>query len=153
VQPRPVNVSVFARNIDGPVMVDGLGLDARGGHLEPPVEQPMLASWYNLGPRPGAKGPAVILGHVNGGGEQGIFANLKSVVEGDRIEVQREDGTVAAFEVYRTSTIDKNEFPTADVYQNTSGAELRLITCGGTLDRAAHRYLSNVIVWAKLAQQ
>ena len=44
----------------------------------------------------------------------------------------------------------KDVFPTQQVYGNTPDAQLRLITCGGTLDRAAHNYLSNVVVYATL---
>jgi sortase (surface protein transpeptidase) len=150
-QPRPVKVEVPSVDISGEVMLNGLGLDASGGHAEPPVDQPMLASWYNPGPRPGERGPAVILGHVNGGGQQGIFARLHQVQMGDRIFVTREDGSKIAFEAYRVEKeIDKTKFPANEVYGKVDGSEIRLITCGGELDRKAHRYLSNVIVWARL---
>ena len=39
-------------------------------------------------------------------------------------------------------------FPTAAVYSDTTDPELRLITCGGTLDRSAHNYLGQTIVYA-----
>jgi sortase (surface protein transpeptidase) len=131
-------------------MKDGLGLDSSGGHAEPPVEEPTLASWYNLGPRPGDVGPAVILGHVNGKGKEGIFAHLDRVREKDLILVRDENGNDLSFQVYRAAKIEKADFPQQDVYGNTDGPELRLITCGGALDTVHHRYLSNVIVWAKL---
>lgn len=133
-------------------MPDGLGLDASGGHAEPPVESPELASWYNLGPRPGALGPAVVLGHVNGDGKAGVFANLRSVRMNDFVIIHREDGTEISFEVYRLAKVEKTDFSSADVYGNTPGPELRLITCGGELDRVHHRYLSNVIVFARQVQ-
>jgi LPXTG-site transpeptidase (sortase) family protein len=129
-------------------MPEGLGTDATGGFAEPPVDKPKLASWYNRGRVPGEMGPAVILGHVNGRGQQGIFANLDKVREGDIIDVERQDGSTIKFKVYRTQTIDKTDFPANEVFADTWSAELRLITCGGTLDRANHRYLSNVIVYA-----
>lgn len=151
-QPRPNRVTLAGRAIDGPIMVDGLGLDAQGGHAEPPVEEPKVASWYNLGPRPGEVGPAVVLGHVNGSGQQGIFANLHNVRDGDRVTITREDGSEIEFEVYRTLTIDKEEFPADEVYGNTDGPEIRLVTCGGNLDRVHHRYLSNIIVFGRLIQ-
>ena len=131
-------------------MPEGLGLDSSGGHAEPPVEAPQLASWYNLGPRPGEVGPAVILGHVNGSGKPGVFANLHTVEVGDQIVVSREDGSDVAFSVYRIQTIEKTEFPTDEVYGNTEGPEIRLVTCGGDLDRVRHRYLSNIIAYGRL---
>lgn len=150
-QPRPVRIKAPAIDIDGEVMIDGLGLDASGGHAEPPMNQPQLASWYNLGPRPGERGPSVILGHVNGGGQQGVFATLHRAQVGTRVFVEREDGSQAEFEIYRIEKeVLKTNFPADEVYGPTAGSEIRLITCGGELDRAVGHYRSNVIAWAKL---
>jgi hypothetical protein len=53
--------------------------------------------------------------------------------------------------VLGTDQYPKNEFPTEAVYGPTPDAELRLITCGGTFDRAARSYRDNVIVYAVAA--
>ena len=45
----------------------------------------------------------------------------------------------------------KDQFPTAAVYGPTPVPELRLITCTGEFDRAAHSYLDNLVVTARLA--
>jgi hypothetical protein len=42
----------------------------------------------------------------------------------------------------------KSAFPTAIVYGPAPGAQLRLITCGGTFDYQRRSYLSNVVVFA-----
>jgi hypothetical protein len=42
----------------------------------------------------------------------------------------------------------KDHFPTQAVYGPTPDAELRLVTCGGTFDRATGHYLSNTVVYA-----
>lgn len=150
-QPRPVKIEVPSIDIDGEIMIDGLGVDANGGHAEPTLDQPMLASWYNLGPRPGERGPAVVIGHVNGHGHNGVFATLHRATIGTRIFVTREDGSTVAFEVYRVEKeVPKTAFPANEIYGRTEGSEIRLITCGGDLDRQAHRYLDNVIVWATM---
>jgi len=44
----------------------------------------------------------------------------------------------------------KSEFPSQAVYGPIDHAGLRLITCGGTYDAVQHKYLDNVIVFAKL---
>ena len=44
----------------------------------------------------------------------------------------------------------KSQFPTHAVYGAIDHAGLRLITCGGTYDAASHRYLDNVVVFARL---
>ena len=46
-----------------------------------------FAGWYDLGPKPGQVGPAVILGHVDSRTEAGVFFRLKSLLPGDRLTV------------------------------------------------------------------
>jgi hypothetical protein len=50
--------------------------------------------------------------------------------------------------VRRVDQVAIGQFPTDAVYGDTAGPELRLITCGGTFDRATHSYRDNVIVYA-----
>jgi sortase (surface protein transpeptidase) len=126
----------------------GLALNADGSVEVPPVTAPMQAGWFAGGPKPGEPGPAVILGHVNGGGHAGIFARLHELKPGDEVLIGRADGTSARFVVRRVDEVAKDQFPTDEVYGDTAGPELRLITCGGTFDKAAHSYRDNVIVYA-----
>lgn len=128
------------------------GLQGDGSLEVPPVSQPMQASWFNQSPTPGEVGPSVVLGHVNGGGQPGIFANLKDVVAGAQVFVDRADGQRAVFQVSRVETIPKNSFPTDSVYNDTANPQLRLITCGGDYDRGERSYLSNVIVYADFVE-
>ena len=127
-----------------------LGLQADRTIEVPPGSRPREAGWFEYGATPGSPGPAVILGHVNGGGEDGVFADLDRTAVGDRITVTRVDGKNAEFTVTAVRLFPKSDFPTRTVYGDTPDAQLRLITCGGTLDRAAHNYLSNVVVFAEL---
>ncbi len=90
----------------------------------------------------------MILGHVNGGGHAGIFARLHELVSGDEVLISRTDGSTQRFVVRRVDQIAKSQFPTDAVYGDTAGPELRLITCGGSFDKAAHSYRENVIVYA-----
>jgi LPXTG-site transpeptidase (sortase) family protein len=127
-----------------------LGLNPDETVEVPPVEQPMQAGWYKLARTPGETGPAVLLGHVDGNKQPGIFFRLKELAEGDEVEVSRKDGTTAKFRVRGTEQIAKNSFPTEAVYGETDEPELRLITCGGSYDQAAHSYRDNIIVYATL---
>ncbi|HEV2783099.1 MAG TPA: class F sortase [Actinophytocola sp.] len=126
----------------------GLGLNADQTVQVPPVDQPMQAGWFTGGPPPGATGPAVILGHVNGGGHPGVFARLHELTAGDEVLVRRVDGTTVRFVVREVDQVPKAKFPTDAVYGDTTGPELRLITCGGAFDRTARSYRDNVIVYA-----
>ncbi|MDD7942279.1 class F sortase [Actinomycetospora lutea] len=128
------------------------GLQENGSLEVPPVSQPMQASWFDQSPTPGEVGPSIVLGHVNGGGQPGIFANLEDIVSGAQVFVDRADGQRAVFEVSRVETIPKDSFPTDAVYNDTANPQLRLITCGGDYDRGARSYLSNVIVYADFVE-
>ncbi|MFI7117858.1 class F sortase [Amycolatopsis sp. NPDC049868] len=127
-----------------------LGLDANRRMRTPPVTTPMQAGWYEPGPAPGQTGPAVIVGHVDGATRPGIFYRLHELAPGDRVAVERADGSVVTFVVRRTIHAPKDRFPTKEVYGHTAGPELRLITCGGSFDRTARSYRDNVIVFARL---
>ena len=144
----PMKVTVPSISADSSLVPTGILPD---GELEvPPLSQPLQASWYDESPTPGQPGPAVVLGHINGNGKPGIFADLDKVKAGEDIMIDRADGQTAVFTVDHVDTVPKSNFPTADVYNDTPDSQIRLITCGGDLDRAARSYLSNVIVYANL---
>src|SRR5207248_427079 len=102
--------------------------------------------WYALGPTPGEVGAAVILGHVDGRSDEGIFFHLYQLRPGNEIQVNRRDGVRARFVVERVERVPKTDFPTQRVYGSSGRPELHLITCGGTFDHQAHSYVDNVIV-------
>lgn len=116
----------------------------------PSVHTPMQAAWYKLSPVPGEVGPAIVLGHVDGDKKPGIFYKLKDLKPGDEVDVDRSDGKKLKFVVSRTTQVPKDQFPQDAVYGNSDKPELRLITCGGVFDHAAHSYDDNIVVYANL---
>lgn len=142
----PVRIRAPAAGIDA--AVTGTGLDAVGGLAVP--ADPSLAGWYHRGPRPGEPGPAVLAGHVDWAGRPAVFQGLRRLAPGDEVVVDRADGSSVRFAVDRVVQVDKDAFPTREVYGPVAGAELRLITCGGAFDRVTGGYADNVIVFARL---
>jgi sortase (surface protein transpeptidase) len=126
-----------------------LGVNSNGT-LQVPAST-TVAGWYTGSPRPGTVGSAIIAGHVDSRSGPGIFFWLRTLRPGDRVYVGRADGTMAVFTVTRIKKFAKDAFPTAAVYGPVPDAELRLITCGGIFDRSLRSYLSNVVVFARLA--
>ena len=126
-----------------------LGLDGRG-ELEVP-QDPARVGWFFRGAAPGALGPAVLAGHVTWNGAPGVFNALGALRRGDQILVTRDDGRTAVFTVTRLARYAKSRFPTDAVYGPVDHAGLRLITCGGTYDASRHRYLDNVVVFARMS--
>lgn len=127
-----------------------LGLNTDKSVQVPPVSQPLQAGWYKYGPTPGQVGPAVILGHIDGNHQEGIFWRLHELKRGDMVRIGRKDGKTLTFTVRRVEEKPKSTFPTAAVYGNTADPELRLITCGGAFDASTRNYLDNIIVFATL---
>lgn len=146
---EPVTLEIPSIHVAEELFPIGLGPD--GELLAPSGERAHLPAWFEGSPTPGENGPSVIEGHVTWGGEPSIFFELGGLEPGDRIDVERVDGTVATFEVYDSARFAKDEFPTLDVYGRTDGPELRVITCSGDLDADGH-HLDNVVVFARLIE-
>jgi sortase (surface protein transpeptidase) len=123
-----------------------LGLTSSGALQVPSTTS--VAGWYTGSPRPGAIGPAIIVGHIDSVSGPGVFFRLSELTKGDKIYVKRADGTLAEFSVTSVQTYLKDRFPTEDVYGPVPDPELRLITCGGAFDAATGHYLSNIVVYA-----
>jgi hypothetical protein len=107
--------------------------------------------WWSGGPRPGDRGPAVIVGHVDSKTGPAVFYRIRELGPGDEIAVVRADGSRARFVVQGSEQYPKADFPTVRVYGRTPGPTLRLITCSGTFDRSTGHYLSNTVVYARAA--
>jgi len=123
-----------------------LGLTSTGALQVPSTTS--VAGWYTGSPRPGAIGPAIIVGHIDSFTGPGVFYRLSELKAGDRVYVKRADGTLVEFRVTSVQTYLKDQFPTEDVYGPVPDPELRLITCGGAFDAATGHYLSNIVVYA-----
>jgi LPXTG-site transpeptidase (sortase) family protein len=106
--------------------------------------------WYRLGPSPGQRGSAVILGHVDTYKGPAVFFKLRTLKPGDHVLVTLADGVVADFEVRQIATYLKTDFPTDLVYGSHGYSGLQLITCGGAFDSQTGHYLSNVVVYTAL---
>ncbi|MEU0531728.1 class F sortase [Amycolatopsis tolypomycina] len=150
--PKSEPVSIDIPKIDAHSSLVPLGLNPDNTVEVPPVTTPLQAGWYTYAPTPGEVGPAVVLGHVDGNHQKGIFFRLKEMAAGDRVSIARKDGTTAVFEVTKVHQVPKKDFEREGVYDDTAGPELRLITCGGVFDRSARNYVDNIVVYARLVQ-
>ncbi len=146
---KPATLEIPAIGVRTGEIVD-LGL-AGDGTLQVPNDA-ITTGWFTGGPAPGEIGPAVLAGHVDYKKVPGVFVRLKELKTGDEAVVHREDGVTAVFTVYAVERHPKTSFPTEKVYGDTTGPELRLITCGGDFDSSTGNYLDNVVAYAKLTR-
>ncbi|TJZ51139.1 class F sortase [Streptomyces piniterrae] len=144
----PVRVTVPSAEIDAPLM--GLGLAADGSLDVPPDATRNLAGWYKDGTAPGARGTALVAGHVDSHAGPAVFYNLGSLRKNVPVEILRKDGRTAVFTVDAVEVYEGDNFPDDKVYGQADRPELRLITCGGGYDTDKQEYLGNVVVFAHL---
>jgi Sortase domain len=139
----PVSVAIPAIAVDARVVPVGLREDRT---MEVPTVD--LAGWYELGPRPGEAGPAVIVGHVDSRRGPAVFFRLGELRRGDRVVVGQRGGAATSFRVERVERHPKEALPTRRIWNRTRDPVLRLITCGGSFDRSTGHYRDNIVVYA-----
>ncbi|WP_245974395.1 class F sortase [Thermomonospora umbrina] len=147
---RPLTLQIPRLKVHSRLLSLGKNPD---GSLEVPSEtRVQQAGWYRYGAAPGARGPAVIAGHVDSRTGPAVFHRLRELRPGDHVTVLRRDGRTAVFRITRVELVDKDRFPTRRVYGKVSYAGLRLITCGGTFDPTTGHYRHNVIAYGRLVR-
>ncbi|MER5761606.1 class F sortase [Streptomyces sp. NPDC002082] len=146
----PARVDVPSLGVQAPVIVRDL--DAKGAIEPPPYENPGTVGWWRGGAQPGTAGTALLVGHVDTRSKPAVFYGLSSAKTGDKIRVVRADGSVAEFTIEDVRVHERADFDPAKAYgpKVRGRAELRLVTCGGTYDKAAKEYSANVVVSAYL---
>ena len=140
----PTRVIIPALEVDGSVIPAGVNAE---NELDVPPDARTLV-WYRHGPSPGAPGSAVIAGHLNWRGVNGLFANLADTPVGATITVVYDDGSEQAFTVSTVELVPKPAVSVSGVFARDGEPLLRLVTCGGEFEEAVRSYRSNVIVTA-----
>ncbi len=142
----PVRITIPAVDVRARVIAVGRADD---GSIAAPVQDPVrTAGWYELGPSPGDRGTAVIVGHVDTNTEAAVFARLTELSPGDRIQVTRRDGHVESFAVDSVRRTPKTAFPADTIFAPAPAPRLVLVTCGGAWVGGVVGYADNVLVFA-----
>ncbi|AWW36396.1 MULTISPECIES: class F sortase [Streptomyces] len=145
----PGRVRIPAIQVDAPMTP--VGLDAQGWVDAPPPETPNLAGWFTGAVTPGEKGTAVVVGHVDNSKGPAVFYGLGALKQRNRVEITRQDGKTAVFEVYSVEVFNKDDFPGDRVYGSKGTPELRVITCGGGFTQQ-NGYDGNVVAFARMVE-
>ncbi|MGW2044263.1 class F sortase [Streptomyces sp. NPDC001858] len=149
-QALPQRIDIPELGVQAPVVARGL--DTEGAVDPPPFDQAGVVGWYADGAQPGAKGTALLVGHVDTETRPAVFYKLSTLEAGETVRVVRDDGKVAEFTVDDVTVVQRDRFDAQQAYgtRQSGRAELRLITCGGSYDRVSRSYTANVIVSAYL---
>jgi hypothetical protein len=146
----PVRVRIPALKLDAEV--HDVGLSDEGSIEVPPISRHDEAGWFNRSPTPGQYGPAVLVGHADTRSGPSVFHGLAKVRPGTKVEIVRDDDSVAVFEVNSVERFSKADQPIERIYADFTRPALRLITCGGEFRGGSIGYEDNIVVFASLVE-
>ena len=108
------------------------------------------AGWYNLGPRPGEDGSALITGHFGRlkNGKMGVFTNLNKLKQGDKLSTKDKDGVVTTFVVREVKKYNMQDDATEVFFANDDGSHLNIVTCEGIWNKVTKSYSNRLVVFA-----
>lgn len=141
----PIRLEIPMIKVDAPI--ESLGLTPDGAMAAP--KGGVNAAWFNLGPRPGEAGSAVISGHYGTwkNGDGSVFDNLNKLKIGDRISVKDEKGVVTNFLVREIRSYDPDA-EASDIFSSNDGkSHLNLITCEGAWNGITKTYSKRLVVF------
>jgi len=139
----PVRLKIPAINLDAAIEYVGLTPNGAMGVPSTLVD----AAWYNLGPRPGQKGNAVIDGHRSSRSWiPGVFDHLDDLSVGDNLYIEDDQGTIITF-VVREIRIYDPEDDASDVFKLSDSIHLNLITCSGDWDTVQKSFNKRLVIF------
>jgi sortase (surface protein transpeptidase) len=142
----PVSLRIPRIGID--TKVEHLGMTPAGEMAAPQEDQDV--AWFDLGPRPGDTGSAVIAGHLDGrGGKLAVFDKLSELSPGDNLSVEDDQGKTISFTIRSKHLYASGEI-VPKVFSSESGTHLNLITCAGTWDASRKSYSQRLVIFADI---
>jgi sortase A len=141
----PIHLKIPKINVDA--QIESVGL-INSGEMDIPKDI-THAAWFNLGPRPGEKGNAVLDGHFGWKNNiPAVFDSLSQLQKGDNIYVENDERIVTTFVVREVRTYTGTEDASAVFGLGDGGIHLNLITCGGVWDKSDKTYSKRIVVLA-----
>ena len=142
--PLPVRIIIPKINIDATIESVGLTSQKAVGVPKGPVN----VAWFDLGPRPGDKGSAIIVGHSGWkDSKPAVFDSLSKLSLGDKLYVVDEKGATTTFVVQGSQRYDPNADAPKVFISNDGKTHLNLITCEGVWDKVSKSYSKRLVVF------
>lgn len=122
-------------------------LSTQDGQLETPAQW-QDAGWYDMTPKPGEPGAAVLVGHVDSHTGPAVFYRLHELRPGDPILVSAA-GRSFSYVVAGSNSYPETSPKLSEVFSaSQAGSSLALLTCSGDFNRATQRYNQRLVVTA-----
>jgi LPXTG-site transpeptidase (sortase) family protein len=150
----PIEYNVFGLPLR--IKIPAIGVDANIEHvgltLQGAVDAPKGPSnggWFDLGPRPGENGNAIIVGHYGWKNNmRAVFDDLHKLEKGDKIYVEDENGEIIIFAVREIRSFDPKADASDVFISNDDRPHLNLITCEGVWNKDDKSYSKRLVVFA-----
>lgn len=145
----PVRLVIPSIGVNASVETVGI---LNNGDLATPTHSPWNdVGWFVSGPQPGQQGSAVIDGHLDRpGGYPAVFWNLRYIHVGERVTVIGESGKTLNFSVTRVAFYAPQAAPIQEIFGNSGGTYLNLITCAGDWIPSQHQTTLRLVVYTTL---
>lgn len=143
---KPARLMIPSINVDA--YIEHLGLTDEGAVMAP--DGARNVSWFDLGPRPGEMGSAVISGHYGRwkNGTNSVFNLLPDLRPGDSIYVKDDNGSQTSFIVKEVRVYGRSEI-VPEIFNRNDKAYLNIITCHGTYLEGEKTYSQRLVVFAE----
>lgn len=107
-------------------------------------------AWYTGSTKPGQPGATLIDGHVSSWTTNGVFYNLKKLVPGNQIQLEKGNGETLTYTVSKVVAYDVNnvDMKALLIPADPAKSGLNLITCGGKYDRNTKEFTQRIAVFA-----
>lgn len=136
------------------IQIPKIGVDAsiedlgtHDGELETPAQW-QDAGWYDMTPKPGEQGTAVLVGHVDSHTGPAVFYRLHELRPGDPVLVSAA-GHSFTYVIASSNSYPETSPKLSDVFApSRAGSALVLLTCSGDFNRATERYNQRLLVTA-----
>ena len=150
--PKPVISGLPVRLMIPKIKVDAafetVGLTAQGAVGVP--KNPVNVAWFNVWPRPGDIGSAIITGHYGPwkNGAKSVFNNLNKLRVGDKLYIENDRGEILTFVVREIKSFgEKNDVP--EIFSSAdNGSHLNIITCEGIWNSKTKSYSKRLVIFA-----
>ncbi len=147
----PAHLIIPSINVNAPV--ENVNIQSNGDLGTPQQNQWEDVGWYSNGPRPGQAGSAVIDGHLDRpGGYPAVFWDLRKVQAGETIMIVDAMGKTLRFRVTHTASYAPQDAPVQEIFGDTGGTYLNLITCAGTWIPTQHQTTLRLVIYTTLIQ-
>lgn len=106
--------------------------------------------WFKPGFKAGAKGNAVLAGHVDSLTGPAVFYELKDIEVGETVILTDADGREMVFEVKNLTSYETDEAPIEEIFGSSDKRMINLITCTGDFNRDIGSHEERLVVTAEL---